>query len=217
MSETPWPTPILSPTDRFVDGYQPDWHLNACIGRQLPSGRRGMHHYCDGFRAAARRLAEQLVEGENRIDLPVDLAVYPILFLYRHHFELILKLLIASARSFLRDGKGFPKGHELDALWETARPLLERCFPAGADWSQNVIVTELLNELSAVDPAGQAGRYPEDIKGQKHFEHLSLLNVRHFADVSERLSDYLAEILFAIEVTDDERSAWEAEMMRDFS
>lgn len=212
MTDERWPPRLLEPSDHFIDGKQPDFHLNACIGQQLPD-ELGVQYYSDGFRSAARRLVEDLMEKSD-VHLMVDVVVYPVVFLYRHHLELLLKLLIVAGRRFLSESDDQPFGHCLDKLWMTARPSMERCFD-DADWSQNDIVTSLMAELSALDPNGEAARYPESNKGTKHFQELTLLNVRHFADVAERLSEYLSAVVDVIEITVSERREWEAEMMRD--
>lgn len=203
QSET-WPTTLLSPDDHFFNEKHSEWHLNACIGRQLPQDR-GEHYYQDGFQIAARRLADLAVENGNSIDLPIDVLVYPIIFLYRHNIELLLKLLIKASRSFLRESTEKPEvGHRLHELWQTARPLLERCFD-DADWSQNSIVSTLLGEFARMDPNGEAARYIANRKGEQHFAEMKLLHVGHFAHVADRLSAYLAEILSGIESTDELR------------
>lgn len=190
--------PILTATDRFI-ATGPDWQNNACIGNQLPPSR-GMRTYADGFRSAARRLVEQIIEGETT-GLPVDTAVYPVLFLYRHHVELVLKMIILSGRQVLGETGPSPLGHRLGALWATARPIVERCF-VDADWSQNDVVTALLAELAAIDANGEAGRYPASRDGERHFADHALLNVRHFAETAERLSEFLSYVLMVIEDQD---------------
>lgn len=210
MAEDKWPPPLLIPCDHFIDEHQPDFQLNACVGRQLPT-EYATHHYSKGFRMAARRLVEQLIEGKSG-EFSVDTAVYPIVFLYRHHFELTLKLLVVAGRAFLKESGDPPFGHSLKALWATAMPIMERCFD-DADWSQNAVVTSLLQEFSELDPNGEAARYPQNRNGVKHFGTLWILHVRHFAEVAERLSDYLSKVLFAIEHTHEQQLEWEAEMM----
>ena len=212
MSEERWPPRFLEPSDHFVDGKQPDWHLNACVGRQLPD-EYGAQYYSDGFRSAARHLVEDLIEKRD-YNLLVDVVVYPVVFLYRHHLELLIKLLIVAGRELLSKSSEQPFGHRLDQLWMVARPIIERCFE-DADWSQNDIVDSLVAELSRLDPNGEAARYPESNKGTKHFGDLALLNIRHFADVAERLSGYFSGLLSAVEITVSQRREWEAEMMRD--
>jgi hypothetical protein len=207
MSDDPI-RPILTATDRFI-ATGPDWQNNACIGKQLPPSR-GMRTYADGFRSAARRLVEQMIEGET-IGLPVDTAVYPVVFLYRHHVELVLKMIILSGRQMVGETGPSPLGHRLDKLWELARSIAERCFP-NADRSQHDIVTALLAELSTIDANGEAGRYPSSMKGEPHFAEHALLNVRHFAETAEQLSEYLSFLLMEMKETNRVRLEYEAAM-----
>jgi len=174
-----------------------------------------MQTYSEGFRAAARRLAVDIIEGGNSMELLVDLVVYPMIFLYRHHFELQLKLLVRASRSLLGEPRNDAKTHQLHTLWGIAWPLAQKAFP-DADWSQNQHVTRLLNELSALDPNGEAARYDVDGRGEQHFKDLSLINVRHFAEVAEKLGDYLDDVLNAVAITNEQRMEWEAEMMSDY-
>lgn len=215
MQEPLWPPNFLDVTDRFIDHNQPDWHLNACVGSQLPGPwDSATHYYSDGFRAAAFHCINSIVGGKA-FHFPVDIAVYPIIFLYRHHLELVLKLLIVAAQSHLGEPRQLPTGHRLNALWKKARGLIEQCeFEWKTDWSQNCFVTQLLEELSNLDPNGEAGRYAFSMDGKKHFGDLKILNVRHFAVIAEKLSEYLRAILSGIAITDDLRREWELEMMR---
>ncbi len=58
-----------------------------------------------------------------------DFLVYPIVYLYRHHVELILKAIVGIAAALLdrelteADRKALG-GHALGRLWDIARPLL---------------------------------------------------------------------------------------------
>lgn len=207
MTSRQWPPPLLHLRDKLIDTGQPDFQMNACIGRQLPSDR-ATHYYSEGFRLAARHMAVNIVEADNSLELPIDVVVYPVIFLYRHHFELQLKLIIRASRAYLREPGVLPNTHRLDTLWGIARPLVEKALKE-LDWGQNRHVTRLLTELSSIDPNGEAARYDKSHNGEKHFKDLWIINIRHFAEVSERLGDYLEHILDAIEITHQQRCEWE--------
>ncbi|MCC6427058.1 MAG: hypothetical protein IT435_09600 [Phycisphaerales bacterium] len=192
-----WPPKLLAPTDRFIDEKQPDWHLNACVGQQLPPGQEGFDFYAKGFRLVARLAAMRLIDG-NGVEFPLDTCVYPMVFNYRQHLELKLKVMSVNAQ-LLRGTKPAkrPKGHHLDKIWGEVRPMLEQGVETekspdeqGLDWSQNDIVTTLFAEFASFDE-GEAARYPEDLDGRRYLQQFKLLNVRHFADTAERLSEYL--------------------------
>ena len=69
-----------------------DWHANACISHwDAPWA------YSNGFRRAGQQLAMHVCEtGTDQ-----DVLIYPIVYLYRHHVELVLKSVIKSASSLL--------------------------------------------------------------------------------------------------------------------
>lgn len=196
-----WPTVRLAQEAQFVARNQDDVGMNACIGYQFD--RSAWWAYSDGFQLAARSLVEQLEERQS-VYFPLDVIVYPTLHLYRHHFELLLKMLIRSAIAFQDMKHVLPKTHDLGQLWARAMPLVETCFPK-ADWSQNPIVTRLLGELQRFDPTSQSSRYPVDRDGSRHFERHDVVNLREFAMTAEQLSEYLREVLGAIESVDDQQ------------
>jgi hypothetical protein len=80
-----------SPPPRKSDvlfGLGTDWQANACV-----NGIDDSMAYQDGYRRAARHLAEYVCETERG----QDYLVYPIVYLYRHHIELTLKSIISVA------------------------------------------------------------------------------------------------------------------------
>lgn len=56
----------------------------------------------------------------------MDTWVYPIVFLYRHQVELMLKAITLTSTSILGPTKEYPRGHNLSKLWKGIRPLLNR-------------------------------------------------------------------------------------------
>ncbi len=145
------------------------------------------------------------------MDLPVDTVVYPIVFLYRHYFELMLKRLIRSARAALGERATSPDHHKLSNLWATARNLVETAHPDG-DWVQNAIVTRLFEELDTLDPNSEESRFPVRRKGGASFADVPLLHVRHFALTAERLADYLEDLAGGTDYLVEERAALAIEM-----
>lgn len=197
----------FSDSDHLVDPNGPDRHLNACIGPQILWGKEN-RYYSDGFRLAADRLVEELKKG-GTVNLPVDVVVYPVFFLYRHHLELQLKDVIVTCHLFVhREEHPYPHGHNLMKLWSKARPLIESSWPE-LDWSQNRIVTNLIVEFTELDPNGEAGRYPIS-KSEKTFKDTPILNVPHFARMAVKLSEFFSHIVFTV----DQMAEWRAEMER---
>lgn len=204
MSEDKWPPPFLQSTDKLITSDLSDAQNNACIGDQLAS-HDGFGVYCKGYRHAARHLAEQMVNRHNPSDLPIDIAVYPLMFLYQHHIELRIKQLLMACSILEEMPQWPPDKHKIRDYWDVVRHTIEKHLPE-ADWSQNQHATRLIRELTEVDPAGMSGRYPfQRVNGKFHVEEgvsfrgHKLLNIRHFVNTIEKLCEYLETIVSAVE------------------
>ncbi len=179
-----------------------DWQSNACIAQWDADWA-----YSNGYRRAAERLAAYVCEaGDGQ-----DVLIYPVVYLYRHHVELVLKAIIKSASGLLnrelteQDLKTLGR-HALRGLWQTARPLLNPVcdradnppFPV-ADLEG---VDSYIRQIHEHDPDGLRFRYGTlKAKGasQSGFRsslnpRLKLVNVRVFAAAMEKLADYLEGI-----------------------
>ncbi|CAH2403077.1 hypothetical protein MES5069_360144 [Mesorhizobium escarrei] len=96
--------------------------LNAC----MPPWHETGHAYKAGFRKAAFELTSKVCEQP----VDQDLIVYPIVYLYRHHIELVLKGVVRmaldlQAKSTTPAQERKLGGHDLLSLWTMARPMLE--------------------------------------------------------------------------------------------
>jgi hypothetical protein len=95
-------------TNKFEPLFKPasDWHNNACLNY----GNDVTRNYIDGYKKAADKLV-------NDMDSHIDLLVYPIVFLYRHHVEISLKEMIESGDFLLGTKFNKTKTHGLNSLW----------------------------------------------------------------------------------------------------
>ena len=177
---------------------------NACISYW----HNVNYPYKKGFRVAARRLAMQVCETHS----DQDSLVYPILYLYRHHLELVLKDVFRTIARLLdhpiSDDEETTLGrHDLVPLWELIAPLLETVCRHGGenDVPPEDIegVRSYLAQLKEHDPDGQRFRYATikvrppkksnlPVKHERSIkEELRLVNIRVFAGHMEQLADYL--------------------------
>lgn len=111
-------TPPLSPCKEevlFRDDL-PDYWNNACLNSMYGSDEIA---YIEGY----RRGAELLVRYVNEAQRDQDYLVYPIIVLYRHHIELILKEITVRVP--------FVLGWELTGL-EKQHRILSRCSDPSA-------------------------------------------------------------------------------------
>lgn len=155
--------------------------------------------YSRGYRTAARLLTEHVLEA----GLDKNSLVFPILNLYRHHIELILKRLIVTGAFLV--GKELSTieterllTHRLDQLWSNFCPILEAvCDRVG--WTpptQEDIegIHSYIQQMTKVDPDGQSSRYSVSKKGDRSIPHVTNINLRVFADGMERLGDSLERL-----------------------
>src|SRR6266498_3799416 len=113
--------------------------------------------YIRGYQEAADILIERLEETGRH----ADFLVFPIVYLFRHYLELLLKELIYRIRQ-LYDLKPPAKekvDHKLHDLWETAKPLLAQ-LADGQDISLQLHAGDrLFREFQRFDAKGESFRY----------------------------------------------------------
>jgi len=154
--------------------------------------------YAKGYRTAAGLMAKQVFEtaGADK-----NVLVFPILCLYRHYIELLLKRL-TEVGAFLVD-KELSKfetrqlgKHRLDALWGILRPIVEAVCEGSNTLAKEDIegIDSYIRQMTYVDPEGQGSRYAASKKGEPSMPYLPHTNIRVFADAMERLGDFLERL-----------------------
>ena len=129
--------------------------------------------YAQAFHEAARKLFQNFGE----LEVPPSLQALPIVFLYRHAFELYLKATILAGDKILQF-KGEPpvsrdcvfRTHRLGDLFSD----LDRVFKVvGWGWDCGAAhcrtreqFMAIVNEFDMLDPKASNFRYPVDTKGQ---------------------------------------------------
>jgi len=109
-----------------------------------PMGDIGRGDMADQYLRAANLIVDQI---QKRQVADLDIA-FPVLFLYRHAMELILKTILANQANH----------HRLDALADDfTRFAKEKYAEDVPQW-----ITRRLKELARIDPTSQAFRYGED-------------------------------------------------------
>jgi hypothetical protein len=77
----------------------------------------GFYYYAVAYREAADELVQTVIDQR----ISPDSAIYPILYLYRHYVELILKQIIESGEMLEKKSDSGHEHHQLDRLWQQAR------------------------------------------------------------------------------------------------
>jgi len=159
-----------------------DAFSNACVNFT----RKDWSLYAMGYKDAADILVRKALEtGRHQ-----DFLVYPILFLYRHHLELMLKLLIKMACQLEDEPEPDLNRHKLEGLWTICIRLLMQVEPYDQPPEMNHL-GRLLNEFAQVDPDSTAFRYPEDKNGRPSLEGMTHINIENVAEVVEKISSLL--------------------------
>jgi hypothetical protein len=117
-----------------------------------------------------------------------DFLVYPIVYAYRHHIELALKMIIRFARVLLDEPGDLPKTHKLIALWDLAEPLLRRVADDRETFSA---VRECLVCFDELDPTSESFRYPVTTGGDAVLPGIRSLDLGKVREVVERVSTFL--------------------------
>lgn len=203
--------------DRLFRDDLPDGYCNACLNSTWGDDDHG---YTEGYRRGARLLVEHVVEHQCN----QDYLVYPIIFLYRHHIELALKNIIRRVPYLLDRQLTLPeesnlKKHQLDLLWQDLRPMINT-VGATAGWgpfdpTELEGIDEHITQLSDMDPDSYAFRYTRSKKGAPTLPpDVKLINLRHFAEMIERLAGALEGLDTATSYLEDAKSELEAEWRR---
>lgn len=153
-------------------------NLNACVGRN--GGPADFGRYAQGYFEAGDRLVRSL----NRDHYGVDGLIYPLVMVYRHGVEAMLKQL-AVMSTLLAEGKQeVYYTHKLVDNWA----VLKRCLPLlDVPPDEIAIAGFVIEDLVEIDPFGECFRYPISNRGNLHLEDWSLINVSVFAKGMKRL------------------------------
>lgn len=141
---------------------------NACLNFTTSD-----YGYREGYRRAGRLLAEYVCnECKHQ-----DLLVFPIVYNYRHHLELMLKHLIGVG-SYLSSREITPevsrlvlRSHNLDQLWRALKPIL---FAAGQAVGWNPCADDIegvesyIQQVHAVDRGRSASDMPRPLRELLH-------------------------------------------------
>ncbi len=162
--------------------------------------------YAEAYHSAGRKLAEDYGStGALR-----DFESAPVVFLYRHSFELYLKAVVLAGSKIveLQGGEGMAPdralaGHRLGEFVPQIKKII-----AAVGWSWDMGVeglrtetdfVQLVKELEAVDPGSFAFRYPTDKKGEAALPERFEFSVSAFANRLDPLLESLAGAVIGLE------------------
>ena len=162
-----------------------DWHNNACLNYMPDHGTA----YTEGYRRAADILINHIDEsGRDQ-----DFLVYPVLFLYRHHLELLIKQIIGLALALAEDPDKHQykkDDHNLNNLWPVAQKLILEVDDSYRP-SDFRLVKEVVKALHQADERATDFRYARRNDGTRSLEGIHYVNTRWFGEKMGEVSDLL--------------------------
>ena len=167
--------------------------LMACIGTN--GGPYGFDDYAIGYFEAARLIWKSIEGGEAT----VDVAVYPLTFLYRQGIELSVKHLTFFLSSVYSTGEPPKLTHGLSDNWQTVRPLIEQhsvennygeLQPSQLDGVERVI-----NDFEKMDAGSFVFRYPTSKKGDLFLQDQSRIDLVAMNRVLEAVSHWFVDVM----------------------
>lgn len=181
-----------------------DWWHNACLN-YVPDDW-GL--YVIGYKMAADALVEKVKETHRN----QDVLVFPIVFLYRQYLELRLKQLIRLGSELLDEALDFPKGHKLDTLWNSCRPIFVKLESRTSQQDLEAI-TEAIDQFCAIDPTSEAFRYPITRKGDKTIpSDVRHINLRQLLEIMEKVANFFDSVATMFSVWMDHKHDMEREL-----
>lgn len=149
------------------------------------------------------RAAEILADARGRNEPHPTLAL---IWLCRHHFELLLKGVIHLGGELGAQNTLVPTHHRLTDLWKETEPTLIRWQaddePTGEADEDRAHAQAVISELQKVDPESMATRYPVNKKNVR-FERpavVSNFSIPKFMEAVQRASRWLTGLLVHMEI-----------------
>jgi hypothetical protein len=143
---------------------------------------------------------------QQRGAVAIDNGALPILFLYRHSFELYLKALVYHAALLSVDKSelidALPRlwrEHSLLRLVKMSLPVLTGSHPLAVAGELHNEVSALAQKLDAVDPGSYSFRYPVSTKGEASLPENFFTNIFTFSDAMEHVLDDLSQFCRSLE------------------
>lgn len=166
-----------------------DWHNNACLNFQEDMS----HGYIYGYKKAA----DIVVKKVNKSGIEQDYLVYPIVFLYRHHIEILLKKLIQLGIELYEENSKIPQHHKIEDLWPQVKGYFRKATK-GKNTKDLEFIDKILKELCTIDASSMNFRYAKDKQGNTPNEDLRRINLRIFSNVIGKVSSLLEDFEFTL-------------------
>jgi hypothetical protein len=164
------------------------------------------YKYSIGYKEAVLLIINELAHDDTKISKEI---IFPILFLFRHFTELLLKEIIAEYASFIGAKIEIPKTHNLETLWKRVKPiskdlLLVRLNDKNSRhrslWTEDSIykIEEYILEVNKYDKKSASFRFPIDEFGNFSLKEGFQIPLPALKDRINKVFSALQHILFSM-------------------
>jgi hypothetical protein len=181
----------MSKKQFFTD--KPGYH-HATINNRFYSSAN-WEAYARGYLVAADSLVTKVLQEDSNHDI----LIYPIVFLYRHYFELRLKEIIDRGSALLDEETKMPTHHDLMTIWAIVKRMVFQVWPD----SKRSSVSEIefvLTGIVNVDKKSDSFRYPVTTEGAATLETVEKIDIIDFESKLKPAIEHLESISFGISV-----------------
>ena len=154
--------------------------------------------YAMSYKLAAETIADRITHDNSNIDY----LVYPLIFLYRHYFELRIKEILFTSQDYSDIKIDMPFHHDLLKAWEKCLEKIKEIRPEVRS-SQLQNVEMVLRDFNKYDNTSMSFRYPIDKKNNPTLNSLNYINVKIFLESINLSISFLEDITKLISATID--------------
>ncbi|WP_286778940.1 MULTISPECIES: hypothetical protein [Sphingobacterium] len=156
------------------------------------------------YKLAAEAIAEKINSEKSEIDL----LIYPLVFLYRHYFELRIKEILFCYREFDDTKDLLKRTHKLTENWGRCKDRItimkQRGLNIQGTSEENLeCVDRVIAEIDLYDERSDAFRYPYDKNGNPTLIFFNKIDISNFLSSISSSISVLEEITSMISVTID--------------
>jgi hypothetical protein len=185
---------IRKPNELFCSDY--DWQNNACLNYS-----DGWYAYIRGYRKAAEILVQYINDNARE----QDGLIYPIVFLYRQHVELLLKKIILGSCQLLDEEPKITEQHNIGKLWSRCKPIIIQILP-DENHEYLLPIDKCIEHFMNIDPSSTSFRYPVDFDSNPSLPGLNHINTRNLSENITHVIDILEGVYATIGVYLDYKS-----------
>lgn len=166
----------------------------------------------EGYREATRELLTNLLKDENIDWLKIDSKIYPILFLFRHYIEVMLKNTVRYYNILnniiFSDEVGYIKKHSLLYVWNVLKPFLASNLENYDEslkqdcLNTNQAVESIISEIDILDESSFGFRYA--FKGVGNINGAIVYSLPSFTIDIYNLKDIIIKMMNYFEGINDE-------------